>query len=198
MSRYPFLLVCLLGLMGQALAVRAQVVTAGSDSVVVARGDVARPLKTTGLSHPAKAALWALVPGGGQIYNHDYWKLPLVYGALGGMAYLVIHNHSRFREFQRGYLARTDGDSTTVDTGPRSRLLVRDETVLRYRDFYRRNRDLSIIFSAVVYGLTITEALVDAHLSTFNVSDDLSLRVVPAGEVAGRIAPGATLVLTLR
>lgn len=184
--------------MSLSLVGRAQVVAPGPDSVVVARADTARPVKAKGLSRPAKATLFALVPGGGQVYNRDYWKLPLVYGALGGMAYLIVRNSNRFQEFRRGYIARTDGDTLTVDTGPRSSILVRDETVLRYRDFYRRNRDLSIIFTAMVYGLTITEALVDAHLSTFNVSDDLSLRVIPASEVAGRIAPGATLVLTLR
>ncbi len=161
----------------------AQVVTAGPDSTVVTTSPAALKPDPPGLSRPAKAALWGLIPGGGQVYNHDYWKLPIVYAALGGIGYSIVFANSRYREFAQGYIARTDADSNTTDTGAHSsRYSLTSQgnnTVLRGREFYRRNRDLSIIGAAVLYGLSIAEALVDAHLSTFTVSDDLSLRVAP-------------------
>ena len=180
MRRLLLLLILLLG--SVCAPVRAQVITVGPDSTVVPPATVAASVvpDTAGLSRPAKAALWGLIPGGGQIYNHDYWKVPIVYAAVGGMAYSVLFANSRYREFARGYLARTDGDDATTDTGPHSGGYNSAQTVQRGRDFYRRNRDLSIIGTALVYGLSIGEALVDAHLATFSVSDDLTLRFTPA------------------
>ena len=199
MSRL-FLIVSLILALGTTPALHAQVVTRGPDSVLVPTDTTSSAPKPQGLTRPAKAALWALIPGGGQLYNRDYWKVPIVYVVLGGMTYLVVHNHTRFQEFRRGYLARTDNDTLTVDTGPNSSRYIRDESVGRVRDFYRRNRDLCIIFGGVAYGLSIMEALVDAHLATFSISDDLSLQVSPTllPLAASGSAPGIGFTLTLR
>lgn len=176
----------------------AQVVTAGPDSAAVSSAPAAPPADPPGLSRPAKAALWGLIPGGGQVYNRDFWKVPLVYAALGGMSYSVLFSNTRYQEFRRAYLIRTDGDSTTIDTGPRTALYRSDDNVRRAREFYRRNRDLSVIGTALVYGLSIAEALVDAHLSTFSVSDDLSLRVTPTLVPQPGALPAPGVGFTLR
>ncbi len=180
----------------------AQVVTAGPDSVVVAATPPATAALTAeppGLSHPAKAALWGLIPGGGQVYNRDFWKLPIVYAAFGGITYSIAFNHGRYREFDRAYRLRTDGDAATVDTNPRTAAYgTRDDAVLRGREFFRRNRDLSIIGALAIYGATVVEALVDAHLASFNVSDDLSLRVAPALVPLAAAAPAPGIGLTLQ
>ncbi len=195
----------------------AQVITVGPDSTVVAPGAAVPAIVTDsaitaatasadppGLSRPAKAALWGLIPGGGQVYNRDYWKLPIVYGAMGGITYSIIFANTRYREFARGYTARTDNDDATTDTGPRSSQYAPttqgNNNVRRAREFYRRNRDLSAIGAFAIYGLSIAEALVDAHLATFDVSDDLSLRVAPAAvpQFGAPPAPGVTLTLFSR
>ncbi len=196
-NRPLFLLPILLLLAAPRLA-RAQVVTAGPDSVAVST--TAAPINPPGMSRPGKAALWGLIPGGGQVYNRDYWKVPIVYAAVGGMAYMVIFNNVRYRAFRQAYQIRTDGDSTTVDMGKYTANIRTEATVLRGQAFYRRNRDLSIIGTALVYGMTIAEALVDAHLSTFTISDDLSLRAAPAMlPQPGRFpTPGLGLTLTVR
>jgi Family of unknown function (DUF5683) len=176
----------------------AQVVTAGPDSVAVSTA--AAPINPPGLSRPSKAALWGLIPGGGQVYNHDYWKVPIVYAAVGGMAYLIIFNNTRYNAFSKAYRYRTDNDSTTIDNGKFTANYRSTTTLLRGRAFFRRNRDLSIIGTALVYGMTIAEALVDAHLSTFTISDDLSLRAAPAmlPQPGHLPTPGLGLTLTVR
>ena len=161
--------------------------------------DSARPTPADppGLSRPAKAALWGLLPGGGQVYNRDYWKVPLVYAALGGVGYSVLFNHQRYQEFAEGYRLRTDGDDATTDAGLRSAAFSTDDNVKRAREFYRRNRDLSIIGAVAVYGLSIAEAVVDAHLATFDVNDDLSLRLAPTVVPHPTAPPTPALSLTL-
>ena len=203
MIRFLFLIFLLALASGRATA---QVVTAGPDSAVVATPASAASVApdTAGLSRPAKAALWGLIPGGGQVYNRDYWKVPVVYAALGGLMYSVLFANKRFNEFDRAYLYRTDGDAATVDTNPRTINYPftpsGDNNVKLSREFYRRNRDLSVIFTAVAYGLSIAEALVDAHMASFSVSDDLSMRlaptVVPVGSVG--LAPGIGLTFSTR
>jgi len=125
---------------------------------------------------PTKAA-WraAVLPGWGQIYNRKYWKLPLVYGGLGGLGYWVGFNASEHRLYRNAYLAKTDEDPLTEDPFP----AVAAESVLRTREFYRRQMDASILVTVAFYGLQIVDAVVDAHLFDFNVGDDLSLHYQP-------------------
>lgn len=178
---------------------RAQVITAGPDSTRVTRSvpDTTRVVEQAGLSRPAKAALWGLIPGGGQVYNHDYWKLPIVYVALGAATFGIWWNQDRYIRFSRAYRRRT-ADSTYVDPDALTSKYT-TANLPRGQAFYRRNRDLNVILLTAVYGLSIMEALVDAHLSTFTVSDDLSLRVSPAVVPApGILAPGMGLTLTIR
>jgi hypothetical protein len=153
------------------------------------------PAAPTGLSRPAKAALWGLIPGGGQIYNRDYWKVPIVYATLGGMGYLISFNNRLFREFRTAYDIRLNKG---IDTNPRTKNFTSVSNLARARDAYRRNRDLSIIGTIALYGASLAEALVDAHLADFTISDDLSLHAAPTLVPTASAAPTPGLGLTLR
>lgn len=126
---------------------------------------------------PSKAAmLSSAFPGMGQIYNKKYWKLPIVYGALGAAAYAIIFNQDQYKIYERAFYSQTDSDQENDQFAG-----VYDERqLIELMNFYRQNRDLSIILGAVAYGLQILDAYVDAHLFYYDMSDDLSLRWHPA------------------
>ncbi len=111
---------------------------------------------------PGKAAMYSLIlPGTGQIYNKSYWKLPIVYGAVGGTVGLLVHNTKQHRELQERY-------RISIETrDPRS------NDIRRLRNQARKNQQTSILILGIVWALNSAEAFVDAHLSTFDVDDDL-------------------------
>ena len=126
---------------------------------------------------PAKATLLSTVlPGAGQYYNKQYWKLPVLYGAFAGLIYLIDFNSVRFNTFKRAYIQRADGDSTTIDSYVD---IYSQDNLFELQQFYRRNRDLSIAGLVLVYVLNIVDAHVFAHLYDFDVGEDLSLQVTP-------------------
>ncbi|SET00975.1 DUF5683 domain-containing protein [Hymenobacter actinosclerus] len=204
--RYSLLLALSLPLAGLAPSVAsAQVVTAGTDSVQVASRPVTadstrRTERLLGMrvTRPQKAALLALaLPGAGQVYNHRYWKLPLVYGGLGGVGYGLYHYQTLYREYVDGKNELIAGKKLGELSGKDVRQETSEANVQRGINFYRRNRDTFIAYTAVVYGITILDALVDAHLRNFDISDDLSLRLDPALLPTPGQAPRAGLALTL-
>jgi hypothetical protein len=168
---------------------RAQVITAGPDSVIVSVPDTAtaddNSFFLTKWNRPAKAALFsAIVPGLGQAYNKAYWKLPIVYATGGVLGYFWIDNQNKYQDFREALLLRTDGDENTVDKYENSNIygVQRSngtDNLKRARDFYRRNRDLTILLSIGAYSLQIAEAYVHAHMKEFDISDNLALRVQP-------------------
>lgn len=132
----------------------------------------------TGYYHdPGKAVLYATVfPGFGQLYNKKYWKLPLVYGALGAGIYAITFNHDQYRIYLDAFYTRVDNVS-----GNDQFVGVYDERqLIELQNIYRRWRDLSIILTGVTYGLQILDAYVDAHLFYFDVSDDLTINWQPS------------------
>ncbi len=174
------------------------------------------------LTRPEKAGILALVPGTGQIYNKKYWKLPIVYGMVGGLGYWVSYQLKYYKYFKFASNLRPIPDPanpnavlTIVDQlNAASTKEVGDDDVRRalvsYATnnpaainngliFYRRNLDLAILISALGYGLQILDAVVDAHLHDFDVSDNLSLNWQPVLlPVPGQLVPTAGLALTLR
>jgi hypothetical protein len=135
-----------------------------------------------------KATWLAMVfPGGGQIYNRKYWKLPLVYGGIVGCAYAINWNNKMYKDYSQAYMDIMDDDPNTdsykdfvssrVDID--SRLEYFQNIFKRRKDTYRRQRDLSIFCMIGVYVLSIIDAYVDAELSDFDISKDLSLHVEP-------------------
>ncbi|MEJ8802641.1 DUF5683 domain-containing protein [Pontibacter sp. H249] len=192
---------------------KAQVVTAGPDSVQVAVAVPDTAQKRFFLStwdKPAKAALFsAVIPGAGQVYNKSYWKVPIIYATGAVLGYFLIDNNTKYQDFREA-LNRRNRDSSDVYVNDRvygvynlnnnGVTTQRGTENLRYsRDFYRRNRDLTIMLSVLAYGLNIAEAYVHAHLKDFDVSDDLSLRVqpdiIPVNGNFRNMTPGLTLVL---
>ena len=140
--------------------------------------------------NPTKAVwLSALFPGLGQIYNRRYWKLPIVAGGFMGLSYATTWNNGMLKDYSQAYADIMDSDPATnsymdffPNTTQESSL---DKTwltnVLKSRkDYYRRNRDLCIICMVGVYLVAMVDAYVDASLSHFDISPDLSLDVAPA------------------
>ena len=137
-----------------------------------------------------KRAMWlALVlPGAGQIYNRKYWKLPIVYGGFVGCAYALRWNNQMYRDYSQASLDLMDDDPNTQSYNQFLHLgaKIDDSNKARYqklfksrKDTYRRWRDLSVFCLIGVYALSVIDAYVDASLSEFDISKDLSLRVEP-------------------
>jgi hypothetical protein len=119
---------------------------------------------------PSKAAFYsAILPGLGQAYNKRYWKIPLVYGAIGTSLYFYRDNNKKYHQYRDAYKRRlagyTDDEFDYLD----------NDRLIAAQKFYQRNRDLSLLITAAFYILNIVDANVDAHLMQFNVSDNLSL-----------------------
>ena len=138
-----------------------------------------------------KRALWLalVIPGGGQIYNRKYWKLPLVYGGFIGCMYAMNWNNMMYKDYSQAYIDLMDNDPNTQSYNQFLHLGTRITTEAdkkRYEDIfrkrkdkYRRWRDLSFFVMLGVYALSVIDAYVDAELSVFDISDDLSLMVEP-------------------
>ena len=118
----------------------------------------------------------AIIPGWGQIYNKKYWKLPLVYGALGTTAGIFFYNIGTYKALKQAYIYKLDGRDSLID--PRFSNLT-EGAIKSYRDSYRQNIDYSVLFFIVFWGLNVVDATVDAHLKAFDVGDDLSLQIKP-------------------
>ncbi|WP_290838953.1 DUF5683 domain-containing protein [Flavobacterium sp.] len=119
---------------------------------------------------PAKAAFYsAVLPGLGQVYNKRYWKVPLVYAAMGTSVYFYADANTKYKSYRDAYKRRLAGyDDDQYD-------YLDDERLISAQRFYKKNREYSILFVAAFYILNIVDANIDAHLKQFNVSDDLSL-----------------------
>ena len=137
-----------------------------------------------------KRALWlALVlPGAGQIYNRKYWKLPIIYGGFLGCIYALTWNNMMYKDYSQAYIDIMDNDPSTASYNKFLHLGVEinDQNKERYKDIfknrkdkYRRWRDLSIFVMIGVYALSVIDAYVDAELSAFDISKDLTLKVEP-------------------
>ncbi len=119
---------------------------------------------------PTKALVYSLIiPGAGQIYNRDWWKLPLVYGALGGVGYLVQQNYKEYRRYDKARDLYLEGKPNEF-----SHLNPNESSLRAARDYYRSNFELSCLGLGVLYALQAIEAYTAAHLKSFDVSDDLS------------------------
>jgi len=138
---------------------------------------------------PTKA-VWmsALFPGLGQLYNRRYWKLPIVVGAFMGLGYATNWNNTMLRDYTRAYSDIMDNDPSTKSYMDFFAPTVKEEDldqrwltdILRRRkNYYRRNRDLCIICMVGVYALAMIDAYVDASLSHFDISPDLSVDISP-------------------
>ncbi|UTW60865.1 hypothetical protein KFE98_12610 [bacterium SCSIO 12741] len=126
---------------------------------------------------PKKAAiLSAVIPGGGQIYNQKYWKVPLIYAVGGGLVYLSINSYNQYNRYRDSYIATIDSTSDKTNHFPNINASGLESEMRRHQ----RNMELAIAGVALVYLLQIVDATVDAHLKYFDVSDNLSLSFRPS------------------
>ena len=146
--------------------------------------DSVAAMDTTVVKHsPRKAVIMsAVVPGLGQVYNQKYWKVPIIYAAIGTLTYFIIDYNKKYNTYVNGYNDYIDKDSTTNSFQNIRRLENFDDKsyfLKSYRDYYRRWRDLDVLILAGVYVLNIIDANVDAHFFDFEIGDDISLNVRP-------------------
>ena len=149
--------------------------------------------------HAPQGALWRAlaVPGWGQIYNRQYLKLPLVYAGIGGVAALAIRNGQQHRLYTRAFQWKEwDEQLSEGETHPfpqfedeyqqviqdRGGQDVNSSQIEPFRDNFKRNRDLSLFGIGLVYGLSVVDALVSAHLLDFDVGEDLTVHLLPHPE----------------
>ena len=132
---------------------------------------------------PSKAAFYsAVLPGLGQAYNKKYWKIPIVYAALGTGIYFYINNTDEYNRYRDAYKSRLAGFNTDefwgTDTNenPLSTPNISNDALIRAQRTFRRNREISLLVTLGIYALNIIDANVDAHLLQYNVDENLALK----------------------
>ncbi len=124
---------------------------------------------------PARAAFYsAVLPGLGQAFNGKYWKVPIVYAALGTAVYAYSFNNTNYKKYQKAYKQRKNGKTDLFD-GLDGRPSLSLDALERAQKSYRKDRDLSLLAGVGLYVLQIVEASVNAHLLQHNVNDNLSV-----------------------
>lgn len=142
---------------------------------------------------PQRALLLSLLPGAGQVYNRQAWKVPVVYAALATVGYFVYDNYTQMSAFKNDYLHRIQPGGTPLIDQYAS---YPNESIYNMYQAYNKNFQLMIIVGAGVYALNLVDAYVFGHLFDFQINDDLSLHLAPSLQPLPTIAP--TMSLTLR
>lgn len=124
-----------------------------------------------------KAGMYSsILPGLGQAYNRQYWKVPVVYAILGTAGYFIGYNFTKYKEYQQAYIYSIDGDNSTND----KLSLQYDATQLkRLQDNYKKDLDVIVLLTSVGYALQIMDAVASAHLKNFDISRDISMKMKP-------------------
>lgn len=172
------------------------------DSTALAQADSLKKVKSKKfMPVPKTATRLALIPGAGQIYNRDYWKIPIVYVAFGAGVYTYYLNTIKYHDYLDAYKEFYDLDKNSPGYGQIKKGLTDDSTkivrvrnllntssqylpatrdrIVKGKNYWRRNRGFALVVTGLIYTLSIIEANVAAHLKTFDLSDDLTLRVEP-------------------
>lgn len=149
-----------------------------TDSLITPQTDTTKKVRVYDPKVAARRS--ALIPGWGQIYNKKYWKLPIVYGALGVTGYIFFDNIKTYKEYKFAYAARIKAQFPTLDSTDYNQLLdiykvLSPGSIRTARDDFRRYVDYSALIFVLLWGLNVVDATVDAHLKAFDVSPDLSL-----------------------
>lgn len=214
MVRYLFILIGLFLLHTSAWSQQKNTPEAISDSAAEANAAHAKTIDSLKARrdsiyrlesvNPHRAALYsAVLPGAGQVYNKKYWKVPLVYAALGIPAYLYFYYKHWYQKTQYALSVVVNGSGGNPDSlaGVDPKLVpfvqANDANdLIDYRNQFRQWQDYSLLFFLLFYGLNIVDATVDAHLKGFNVTNDLSLKIKPVF-MTGTNAPGISFVFDL-
>jgi hypothetical protein len=194
-KQFLILLTCL----AVALHSYSQTVIADSVSNVKTGKAIASPGKNsrdTIVPHSPRKATFrsAVLPGWGQAYNKQYWKIPVVYTALGIPTGLFFYNNKWYKKTRDAYTIRFNKDSARFNEIDRKLEPISTESLRFYRNEFRRNRDYSVLFFLLAWGFNVADATVFGHLKQFDVSEDLSLRIAPTFNPNG--SSGLNLVLS--
>lgn len=126
---------------------------------------------------PSKAAFYsAIFPGAGQAYNNKYWKIPIVWGAIGTGVYFYLRNDKQFDRYRDAYKRRLAGFTDDEFSDANGNPLISNDGLIRAQQQFRRNKEISLLVTIGLYALNIIDANVDAHLLQFNVDENLSVK----------------------
>jgi len=120
---------------------------------------------------PKKAAFLSLIPGGGQIYTKKYWKVPIIYSALATSGFYIHENNKNYKYYRETYLNRINGISDNTE--------YTNSELITLKDYYKRNREISIMLFSLAYILNIVDASVNAHLFQYDIDENISLKIEP-------------------
>jgi Family of unknown function (DUF5683) len=138
---------------------------------------------------PKKAGLYSsIVPGMGQLYNREYWKIPVVYVGIGVAGYFLANNLNKYQSYRRAYISRINNPYPTDQYVGR----YDDAQLQQLQNDYSKYLDLTVLFSALGYALQVIDAVTSAHLKNFDISRDISLHVRPV-VVPGGIGMGLVM-----
>lgn len=173
------------GFMGKAQNVDSVIVSA--DTTIIQKQDTLSPKEKNKIAYlekhePRKATLRsAILPGWGQAYNKEYWKIPIVYGAIAIPTATYLYNNKWYKKTRDAYNIVINNDTANFGTiDPKLQPLISNPTSLQfYRNQFRKDRDYSTLWFIIVWGLNVADATVFAHLKHFDVSDNLSMDIRP-------------------
>ena len=139
----------------------------------------------------------AMIPGWGQAYNKQYWKIPLIYGALGTTAAIFFYNLKTYNQLRQAYIVlETDTSANAIYQIPAYLRYISAPAIQSYRNEFRQNLDYSVMFFLIFWGVNVIDATVSAHLKSFDVGNDLSLEIKPTYNPSSNTS-GLSLVLNL-
>lgn len=176
-----FLVFLFLALVSPALLAQADSIPPKPQDTIMVAEIMATPVK---VRKPGNALKWALIPGGGQIYNRSWWKVPIVYGALLGAVGYADFNTTNYRRFVDALEAECFGPDIAEDCEPQAHeftdIITSTDALRNLRDNFDRQRQNAYLFILITYLLQGVEAYSDAHLRTFDMNEDLGMQIRPA------------------
>jgi hypothetical protein len=172
------------------------------EKVIVDSAQTVGKVKDSVRKHDPKIATRrsAILPGWGQAYNKQYWKIPLAYGIIAIPVGTFIFNNNYYKKMKFAYEARYKeslGDPSDVPLIDPELVPLSIDNLINYRNAYRRDRDYSVLFFLLAWGFQVLDATVFAHLKQFDVSNNLSLQMRPQLDPITRNA-GLTLSFQLK
>lgn len=160
---------------GDLLYMQDKIIESSSDSIISTKKAIKKASAELDPEsyHARKAAKWGILPGGGQIYNKRWWKVPIAWGMVGAGGYFIYNSASKMKTYNRALDMRNSGQIDEFHN------ILTEAQIISYRNLYRRNLQLSTFGTIGLWSLTILDAVVDAHLKTYDISDNLSIKFKP-------------------
>jgi len=139
----------------------------------------------------------AIIPGWGQAYNKKYWKIPIIYAALGVTAGTFIYNLKFYKQLKKAYAYRTDTIASNDALIDPQFFNLSTESIKSYRNEFRQNVDYSVLFFLLFWGLNVVDATVDAHLKGFDVNENLNVKIKPRYDPMAKV-PSLSFTFTFK